>query len=434
MTFDMNDGSAWTLVQDPDSAAEFGFDYSPFGIPPAPNSDDTRGLRLTVNNADPGNVSAIAAAPMGLNLSGSFRVEADVWMNFYADIDEFGTTEFGGVFVGFDPANGPINGAGLMGSGDGGAAVDFRLFAGTTVPDSEAYLPLDSGQYFDLEFLDNSDPIFAEAFPPAEVPAEQVDEFDPGNEPVLTPPGALGFAWHKLSVDVDTVAGIALFAIDDLEIAFADAELNDLDLSGGIALTAWDIFTSVAPVPAFSFTVYDNLTVTMENASIPGDFNRDGILDAFDIDLLSAEIRDGGQNLAFDVDGNGDVDIADHQYWVAELKGTYLGDANLDGTFDSADFVLAFQRGQYEDQEILNSGWEDGDWNTDGDFDSSDFVAAFQEGGRNRPTAGGRVRPRTRGGHPAGDRTAGAFQGPAPIPLVANRRSKLDAHERTVDL
>ena len=63
------------------------------------------------------------------------------------------------------------------------------------------------------------------------------------------------------------------------------------------------------------------------------------------------------------------------------LKNTYVGDANLDGEFGSADFVVVFTSGEYEDGVVGNSTWETGDWNGDTEFDSSDFVAAFTGGG-----------------------------------------------------
>ncbi|MCA9148639.1 MAG: CotH kinase family protein, partial [Planctomycetales bacterium] len=56
------------------------------------------------------------------------------------------------------------------------------------------------------------------------------------------------------------------------------------------------------------------------------------------------------------------------------------GDSNLDGVFNSSDLVFVFQRGEYEDDIIGNSTWEDGDWNNDGEFDSADFVYAFSFG------------------------------------------------------
>ena len=56
------------------------------------------------------------------------------------------------------------------------------------------------------------------------------------------------------------------------------------------------------------------------------------------------------------------------------------GDSNHDGVFDSNDFVVAFQAGEYEDDVPRNSTFEEGDWNGDGDFNSNDFVFAFQQG------------------------------------------------------
>ena len=56
------------------------------------------------------------------------------------------------------------------------------------------------------------------------------------------------------------------------------------------------------------------------------------------------------------------------------------GDANRDGVFDAADLLRVFQLGEYQDQVVANSTWEDGDWNGDGEFTSEDLVLAFQLG------------------------------------------------------
>ena len=62
-------------------------------------------------------------------------------------------------------------------------------------------------------------------------------------------------------------------------------------------------------------------------------------------------------------------------------KQTYFGDADLDGDFDSNDFVAVFAAGQYEDVLVGNSTWATGDWNGDAEFGSGDMVFAFQFGG-----------------------------------------------------
>ena len=83
--------------------------------------------------------------------------------------------------------------------------------------------------------------------------------------------------------------------------------------------------------------------------------------------------------------GNDDLQVKDIDY---ELKlidqsicGTALiGDANLDGVFNSSDLVQVFEVGEYEDNIVGNSTFQDGDWNCDGEFDSNDLVLAFQAG------------------------------------------------------
>ncbi len=126
-------------------------------------------------------------------------------------------------------------------------------------------------------------------------------------------------------------------------------------------------WTGEAPTPGY-----------VVGSVIPGDFNHDSIVDASDVNLLTAAIRD--DTPGYDLTGDGQVNLADHDYMIREILDTTYGDADLDQFFDSSDFVLVFQAGEYEDGANLNSGWEEGDWNADGDFDSSDVVLAFQTG------------------------------------------------------
>ena len=66
--------------------------------------------------------------------------------------------------------------------------------------------------------------------------------------------------------------------------------------------------------------------------------------------------------------------------WLHDLKKTWVGDSDLNGLFESADFVLAFQSGKYE-VAGAKATWVQGDWNGDQLFTSADFVAAFADGG-----------------------------------------------------
>ncbi|MCA9200156.1 MAG: hypothetical protein KDA87_21605, partial [Planctomycetales bacterium] len=112
----------------------------------------------------------------------------------------------------------------------------------------------------------------------------------------------------------------------------------------------------------------------------PGDFNADSLVDAADIQLLCQQIMLGGNDSQYDVNGDGQVDLADHSYLIESILGTTFGDSNLDGVFNSSDLVLVFQGGQYEDNVVGNSNWSTGDWNCDGEFSRADLVAAFQAG------------------------------------------------------
>jgi hypothetical protein len=66
-----------------------------------------------------------------------------------------------------------------------------------------------------------------------------------------------------------------------------------------------------------------------------------------DVDLLVNAIINGGNDVAFDLNGDSFVNTADLTKWLADaatengFAGPYLpGDANVDGTVDAADLNL----------------------------------------------------------------------------------------------
>ncbi|MCA9198410.1 MAG: hypothetical protein KDA87_12765 [Planctomycetales bacterium] len=113
----------------------------------------------------------------------------------------------------------------------------------------------------------------------------------------------------------------------------------------------------------------------------PGDFSGDGVLDLDDLEMMTRATRIGRVDSLFDLDGDTHVDANDIAYWVRELGNSYIGDANLDGEFNSSDLVLVFNAGEYEDDVSGASIWYSGDWNGDGDFTTADLVFAFQDAG-----------------------------------------------------
>jgi hypothetical protein len=123
----------------------------------------------------------------------------------------------------------------------------------------------------------------------------------------------------------------------------------------------------------------------------PCDYNNDGKLDVMDLDLLRAEVKAGTNKASFDVNKDAAVNYSDIVAYVegADKLNSYIGDANLDGEFNSSDFVALFTAGHYEDGVSMNSTWATGDFSGDGEFDTADLVAAFQRGGYELGPRGG---------------------------------------------
>ena len=129
-------------------------------------------------------------------------------------------------------------------------------------------------------------------------------------------------------------------------------------------------------LPSFLDVTFDDMYFM---PSVLGDFNYSSDLDAGDIDLLSSEVHKVTPSKWFDLNFDQQVDRTDHELWVHDLQNTWYGDADLNGEFNSNDFVQVFQEGKYET--ALRAGWAEGDWDASGTFESSDFVVAFQDGG-----------------------------------------------------
>ena len=120
--------------------------------------------------------------------------------------------------------------------------------------------------------------------------------------------------------------------------------------------------------------------LTLFGVDTMGDYNGDHVVDAKDIDLQSEAMKDPNPELrTFDENGDGVVNAEDREIWVHKHAGTWFGDSNLDGEFNSSDLVRAFAIGFYESE--TKSGWVEGDWDGDMLFNSTDFVLAFSDGG-----------------------------------------------------
>lgn len=164
----------------------------------------------------------------------------------------------------------------------------------------------------------------------------------------------------------------------------ASVELTSDNRSVGASLTGFGLLTG----PFVGSPTSQSMNVFMDDLSYssravtkkPGDYNSDGVLDAKDIDLQADAMAAASPNLAvYDENADGSVNLDDRQIWVRNHKKTWMGDADLDGVFNSGDFVKVFSEGLYETGKP--AGWGQGDWSGDKKFDSGDFVTAFADGG-----------------------------------------------------
>lgn len=162
-------------------------------------------------------------------------------------------------------------------------------------------------------------------------------------------------------------------AFNDDEIETFDSILLDLMIpSDGTYFVQINSFNSSSNGDYELFGYRFNGAVT----GVACDFNGDGVCDCNDIDALVSDIAAGGNSPDFDLSGDGVVDAADLQEWLAQAGevnldsgGAYLpGDANLDGSVDVTDFNV-----WNESRFTELAAWCSGDFNADGFIDSSDF-------------------------------------------------------------
>jgi hypothetical protein len=125
-------------------------------------------------------------------------------------------------------------------------------------------------------------------------------------------------------------------------------------------------------------TTWNSVTLIGPHAA-SGDFNGDGQFDAADIDDLTAQSAGQTNPSSYDLTGDGRVDSGDVNVWVRDIYWSWIGDANLDGQFNSSDLVRVLASGTYEAD--VNSVWSSGDFNGDGRTNSSDLVVALSDGG-----------------------------------------------------
>ncbi len=146
----------------------------------------------------------------------------------------------------------------------------------------------------------------------------------------------------------------------------ADPTTVDLIADGNDGTTFW-------------VTINGAPTLFIPGGGMQGDFNNDGVLDAQDIDDLTQQSALGTNPASHDLNGDSLVNEADVKVWISDLFNSWVGDANLDGEFNSGDLVAVLSSGTYEAD--VDSVWSTGDFNGDGRTNTSDLVTALADGG-----------------------------------------------------
>jgi hypothetical protein len=294
--FNVDSSASWTVNVAPAANASlqqatFAFDYSGFGIPAAPGSSDTFGLRLRSNipggAASPvttrpaGVTSGLSVSPTGLNFGTSYRLTFYAWANFNGAANAtglgdnanseggthnilfaVGTSGSAPLVVGNTGlvSGGQMDGIGFATTGDGGIVQDYRVY-----PKSGTISASGSGVYA-AGSTTNTSAYYTALFPSVSAPAVQQtlstaeygsDAFN--TQAGSTQAGAFGFAWHKVVITKN--GNNVSWEIDNTSIAALD--ISGLGTLGGndIALGDSDVNTSTTRHPSLLFSLFDNLTV-----------------------------------------------------------------------------------------------------------------------------------------------------------------------------
>ncbi len=351
--FNVDDGASWTVNTAPTGAtiagqqqATFAYDYSAMGIPPAPGSTDTLGLRLRANI--PGSAAApvttrpsqttsgLSVSPTGQNFLTNYTVQFYAWSNFFGAPNASGladnaNSEGGTNNVMFAVGTsgtvpivvgntGLVTGAsmdavGFATTADGGITNDYRAYpaSGTLAPTTV----LAANSYSNTATLYTT--LFGTHTAPAIQQTVATAEYGGDASPTQagsTQTGSFGFAWHKVVITKNNNS--VTWAVNDTLLATVDA--STLTLGGAnIALGESDVNATTARHPSLVFTVFDNLTVsTVTPAGIPGDFDNSGAVDAADYVVWRKHL---GEATEAALNGHGDglngVDSGDYTLWRA---------------------------------------------------------------------------------------------------------------------
>lgn len=258
--FETDTTGDWIINNGPsDAAADFFFDYSTVGIPPAPNGGGTHGMKLQANLAN-GVFSGMSVSPSGQAFADDYILTFDWWSNFNGPFPGGGSgstnlSTFGIGTSGVQPQwpGGVQDSVWFAATGDGGSAGDWRAYstaAPTSYPDGSPVYPFDT--------RNNTDPYFAD-FGANSAPPGQLAMFP--QQTGVTAVGSAGMEWHQ--VTIEKAGDFATWRVDGTLMATID--LTTVTLAGeNIFFGHSDVNASSSSDPndaALLFSLVDNVRV-----------------------------------------------------------------------------------------------------------------------------------------------------------------------------
>lgn len=284
--FDVDPTASWTVNNNGagTNAADFFFDYSTVGIPPAPHSaGTTRGLKLGAN-LNPatapasGNIPGISVSPIGQSFTGNYKLRFDWWENYIGplDVGATGSTMLGefGIMTSGTTANFPGTADGLFfaATGDGQSSADYRIYAPERPTSYDIFPgsgnPLDAHAVYAAGSRNQSAALYVATFPAgATAPGSQASL---PTQTAATPAGAAGFRWHDVIIEKTgplvtwTVNGVLLGTVDTSQFTVPVGGTNILF---GHADTNLTTNSSAALLQQLQFTLIDNVRVVPEPAT-----------------------------------------------------------------------------------------------------------------------------------------------------------------------
>lgn len=205
-----------------------------------------------------------------------------------------------------------------------------------------------------------------------------------------------GFGDNDTEIGLYDASGILIAENDDFNPPARESRLTfgaggtAGDLLAGdyfLALGSFDTtFSSSAFATSSNSVATGSMVVNFDlqsSEAVNGDFNHDGLWNCDDINALTVEIVAGTDNLAFDMNLDGQLTLADitdaELGWLTVGGGQnpavtggsafLAGDANLDGEVDGPDF-LTWNANKFTSV----AAWCHGDFNADGMVDGQDFL------------------------------------------------------------